>query len=170
MSWCKCSNIFEPIKLKPRKEPLPPNPIFNEIYLTKEAKYSLDQSSKYIEKASINNNDNNFYIDYKNGSSFQYELPRPKFPSMVLHGTIDKSREKPIRMERERENTGSQRSIEGNNTPHVQIHEIKRIENEREISMNFENFVLRKFNRDAFMEMFKNPQRKLSKKLEDIAP
>ena len=166
MSFCKCTNIFEPTRLKPRKDPRPATGLFQDLHLTKEARCSPDQSSKYFEKASLNND----YQDYKTGG-FPFDPPNPNVrPQSLIQGgqhSILKNN-KPRAPEPVAE--ASMRSIEGNNTPHVHVHEIKRNEGRNEVPVNIEGIILRRFEKDAFLELFRGVDKQKEKKLEEIAP
>lgn len=165
VSSCKCTNIFEPLRLKSRKDKVP-NPILNEIHLTKEAKNSPDQSSKYFEKASFNF-ENNLAFEQKKISSYSCEVQSKHHEKFPQHRVNTRSKERrPI----QREKTLSQRSIDGNDTPQVEIHDIKRVENNIEVPVTFDLLILKRFQRDSFMAMFKGIHRNSIKKSEDIAP
>ena len=166
MSSCKCANIFEPIKVKTIKEHHTQNQsLYNDIYLTKEGKMSPNQSSKYFEKSSFNKTDDNgFYLDFKKNA---FHDPHPK--TNILNEMMIQPKFKDALNQSDKDKIDTQRSIEGQNTPHVQIHEIKKIENNVEIPIMFETYMMSKFNKESFMDLFKCPKNKVNQ-LEDIAP
>lgn len=163
MSSCKCTNIFEPMKIKNIKEHNSLSPNCHENYLTKEGKISPNQSSKYLDKSSINKyEDNNFYTEYKKGIIIQN--PRHK-----LRNLNERQKSKPSLQEKE--DVPSQRSIDGQNTPKIQLHEIKKIENNAEIPVMFESYIINRFNnRETFKELFKESYVIVGRKMQDVAP
>lgn len=158
MSFCKCSNVFEPFKLRANKDKMPPS-ICHENNLTKEGKISPNQSFKLFDKASI------YKIEEKNGYFESKKATLNNINNFAIHGN-----KKLKEMQENHNKKFSERSLDEQNTPRILIHEIKKFEGNVEIPIVLENSLFKKFNRDSFMEMFKNPHNKDLAKLEDIAP
>lgn len=153
MSSCKCSNIFEPFKIRNPKEKNPPS-LCQENNLTKEGKASPNQSFNFLEKYAGYNKS-----DY--GPKKQIFISKLSKPQIQSGKSIDINKRR-----------FSERSLDAQNTPHIQIHEIKNLDGNNLISMIGDGNLMGRFNNnDKFMEMFKNmPEKKKNINMEDIAP
>ncbi len=111
----------------------------------------------------MNKYEDALYFDYKKGMIDQ------KSKTHVLNELMMQSKVGNSIIEKEKDKIATQRSIDGQNTPHIEIHEIKKLKNEIEMPIIFESYIMNKFKKENFMEMFKDPHRSLGK-FEDIAP
>ncbi len=141
------------------KEQSAQSPHLHDNYLTKDGKFSPNQSSKYFDKSSINKYEDNFFQDYKKGITNSNPHQKSNIDShQNKHPTHNKEE--------------SQRSIDGQNTPIIQVHEIKKIENNFEIPIMFESYIINRFNnRETFKELFKESfAAGGGAKMQDVAP